>query len=230
MKSIKMLASILVLMAGFAFAQTEIGLWTHSAGNPAEMEAITGWIDEFNAANPDYKIVIQSFPQKAYNEAVVAAALSKTLPCIIDIDGPNTPNWAWAGYLKPLDIPQETLDAMLDSTTGMWDGKVYAQGQFDAAVGILARKSDLEGLGIRIPTLDQPWTGEEFQAALDAYKNSGKFEYAFDPGMAWTGEWYPYGFSPFLQSFGGDLIDRSTYLTAEGALNGEAAVAWGNWW
>jgi multiple sugar transport system substrate-binding protein len=32
----------------------------------------------------------------------------------------------------------------------------------------------------------------------------------FDVGMAWTGEWYPYAFSPFLQSFGGDLIDRST--------------------
>ena len=48
--------------------------------------------------------------------------------------------------------------------------------------------------------------------------------------MAWTGEWYPYAFSPFLQSFGGDLIDRSTFQTAEGTLNGEAAVAWGEWW
>ncbi|GAB3996687.1 hypothetical protein GCM10029992_17490 [Glycomyces albus] len=39
----------------------------------------------------------------------------------------------------------------------------------------------------------------------------------------------PYAYSPFLQSFGGDLIDRSTYLTAEGALNGEAALEWGRW-
>ena len=48
--------------------------------------------------------------------------------------------------------------------------------------------------------------------------------------MAWTGEWYPYAFSPFLQSFGGDIVDRSTYKTAEGALNGEAALAFGEWW
>ena len=41
---------------------------------------------------------------------------------------------------------------------------------------------------------------------------------------------YPYAFSPFLQSFGGDIVDRSTYKTAEGALNGEDAVAFGNWW
>jgi ABC-type glycerol-3-phosphate transport system substrate-binding protein len=49
-------------------------------------------------------------------------------------------------------------------------------------------------------------------------------------GMAWKGEWYPYGFSPFLQSFGGDILDRSTMTTAEGALNGPEAIAFGEWW
>ena len=68
----------------------------------------------------------------------------------------------------------------------------------------------LEANGIRIPTLDEPWTLEEFDAALETLQATGEFEYAFDPGMAWTGEWYPYAFSPFLQSFGGDIIDRST--------------------
>jgi len=33
-----------------------------------------------------------------------------------------------------------------------------------------------------------------------------------------------------LQSFGGDMVDRSSYKTAEGALNGDAAMAFGNWW
>ena len=66
--------------------------------------------------------------------------------------------------------------------------------------------------------------------ALEAAKASGNYEYALDLGMAWTGEWYPYAFSPFLQSFGGDIVDRSTYQTAEGALNGDAALAFGEWW
>ena len=48
--------------------------------------------------------------------------------------------------------------------------------------------------------------------------------------MAWTGEWNPYAFSPFVQSFGGDIIDRSTYCEAEGVLNGDAGVAFGEWW
>lgn len=210
--------------------KTAVTLWTHSAGNPAEMEKIATWIEEFNASQDQYQVVFEAFPQGAYNDTVVAAALSNSMPCILDVDGPNVPNWAYSGYLKPLDIPQATLDTFLPSTTAEWDGKVYAQGQFDAAVAILARQSDLDSLGLRVPTLDQPWTGDEFQAALEAYKDSGKFDFAFDPGMAWTGEWYPYGFSPMLQSFGGDLIDRSTYTSAEGALNGDAAVAWGDWW
>lgn len=210
--------------------RTAVTLWTHSAGNPAEMEKITEWIAEFNANQDEYQVVFEAFPQGAYNDTVVAAALADTMPCILDVDGPNVPNWAYAGHLRELEIPQATLDAFLPSTTGLWQGKVYAQGQFDAAVAILARRTDLDRFGIRVPSLDAPWTADEFQAALDAYKDSGDFDFAFDPGMAWTGEWYPYGFSPFLQSFGGDLIDRNSYLTAEGTLNGPEAVAWGEWW
>ena len=44
-----------------------------------------------------------------------------------------------------------------------------------------------------------------------------------------TPEWWTYGYSPFLQSFGGDLIDRNTYTTASGVLNGDKAMAWANW-
>ena len=88
----------------------------------------------------------------------------------------------------------------------------------------------MDELGLTAPTLDDPWDMTEFMAALDAAKASGKFEYPLDLGMAWTGEWYPYAFSPFLQSFGGDIVDRTTYTTAEGALNGDAAMAFGAWW
>ena len=95
---------------------------------------------------------------------------------------------------------------------------------------MVTRKSTLEKYGIRIPTLEEPWTGEEFNAALATIKESGDFEFPLDLGMAWTGEWYPYGFSPFLQSFGGDIVDRETYQTAEGVLNGDAAIEFGEWW
>jgi multiple sugar transport system substrate-binding protein len=48
-------------------------------------------------------------------------------------------------------------------------------------------------------------------------------------GTAGTGEWLPYAYSPLLQSFGGDLVNRDGFQSADGALNGDKAVEWAGW-
>jgi len=209
---------------------TTLTMWYHGAGNEAEREVLLGIVEDFNNSQENYVVEVQDFPQISYNESIVAAALAGNLPDIIDVDGPVMPNWAWSGYMAPLDIPQEKLDAFLPTAIGKWDGKVYSVGLWEAACAMYARKSVLEKNGIRIPTLEEPWDLEEFNSILETLKASGEFEYVLDMGMAWKGEWYPYGFSPFLQSFGGDILDRSTMTTAEGALNGPEAIAFGEWW
>ncbi|SEQ85714.1 multiple sugar transport system substrate-binding protein [Loktanella sp. DSM 29012] len=216
--------------ATMAAAQTELSMWYHGAGNPQEAEVLNHIVADFNASQSDWNVVVESFPQESYNDSVVAAALAGNLPDIIDVDGPVMPNWAWSGYLQPLQIDESTIENFLPGPKGYWDGELYSIGLWDAAVALVTRQSILDDLGLRTPTLEEPWTLEEFNAALDAAKESGNFEYALDLGMAWTGEWYPYSFSPFLQSFGGDLVDRDTYQTAEGVLNGEEAMAFGDWW
>lgn len=208
----------------------ELSMWYHGAGNEVEAAILNGIVDDFNASQDEYVVVVEDFPQESYNESVVAAAVAGELPDIIDVDGPIMPNWAWAGYLAPLELSDGTLDDFLPSTIGTWQGEVYSVGLWDAAIAVYARRSVLEENDIRIPTLEEPWTLEEFDAALVTLQETGDYEFAFDPGMAWTGEWYPYAFSPMLQSFGGDLIDRDTYLSAEGVLNGPEAVAYGEWW
>lgn len=225
-----LLAASTILGGSAAFAQTEISLWYHGAGNDVEAGIINQIIDDFNAAQSDYAVKIESFPQDSYNDSVEAAALAGNLPCIIDVDGPVMPRWAWAGYLQPLPIDQGKIEAFLPGTKGIWNDTLYSIGLWDAAIALYARASTLEELGLRTPTLDAPWSKDEFMAALDAAKASGKYDYALDLGMAWKGEWYPYAFGPFIQSFGGDMIDRASYTTAEGALNGEAGVAFGEWW
>ncbi len=225
-----MLAAMLALAAPLASAQTELSLWYHGAGNETERSILIGIIDDFNASQSDYTVLLEEFPQESYNSSIVAAAAAGDLPDIIDVDGPVMPGWAWAGWMSPLNLSEGALDDFLPGAIGEWNGEVYSVGLWDAAVSIYARRSVLEANDIRIPTLEEPWTGEEFDAILEQLQATGEFEYAFDLGMAWTGEWYPYAFSPFLQSFGGDMIDRSTYLTAEGALNGDAGLAFGNWW
>ncbi len=211
-------------------AQTELSMWYHGAGNEVEGRIINQIVDDFNASQSDWLVSIESFPQESYNDSVVAAALAGNLPDVIDVDGPIMPNWAWSGYMQPLGIEESAVADFLPGTKGYWDGELYSIGLWDAAVALYARQSTLDALGLRTPTLSEPWTGDEFNGALQAAKDSGQFAYALDLGMAWTGEWYPYAFSPFLQSFGGDIVDRSTYQTAEGVLNGEAALAFGEWW
>jgi len=218
-------------LAGTAAAQTELSLWYHGAGSANAEEALVNQVvEDFNNSQSEWKVVIETFPQLAYNDAVGAAALAGELPDILDVDGPVMPNWAWAEYMQPLGMDEAKLDGFLPGPIGRWNGEVYSVGLWDAAVAMMARKSVLEANGIRIPTLDQPWNREEFDGALQTLKDSGEFEYPLDLGMAWTGEWYPYAFSPFLQSFGGDIVDREGYQTAEDVLNGEAAIEFGEWW
>lgn len=216
-------------LAGAAAAQTELSLWYHGAGNEVERNILEGIVNDFNGSQGDWKVVIEQFPQAAYNDSVTAAALSGELPDILDVDGPIMPNWAWAGYLAPLTIDPAKLDGFLPGVIGKWNDQIYSVGFWDAAMAMLTRKSVLEENGIRIPTLDKPWTGEEFNEALATLKATGKYEYPLNIGMADKGEWYPYAYLPFLQSFGGDLVDRDGYQTAEGALNGDAAIEWGEW-
>ena len=216
--------------AGMAAAQQDISMWYHGAGGEVEGALVQQLVSDFNASQSDYKVTLESFPQISYNDSVVAAALAGNLPDIIDVDGPVMPNWAWSGYLQPLNIDESKIANFLPGTKGVWDGKLYSIGLWDAAVALFTRQSTLDDLGLRTPTLDQPWTKDEFMGALEAAKASGNYDYAFDLGMAWAGEWYPYAFSPFLQSFGGDIVDRSTYLTANDALNSDAAIEFGEWW
>jgi len=231
MKFSKLVASAAILAWASAANATEtLSMWYHGAGNEVELKLINEVIADFNAAQADWKVELQTFPQAAYNDSVVAGALAGNLPDILDVDGPNMPNWAWAGYMQPLKIDESKIANFLPGTKGIWNGQLYSIGLWDAAIALTTRQSTLDELGLRKPTADAPWTKEEFMAALDAAKASGKYEFALDLGTAWTGEWYPYAFSPLMQSFGGDIVDRSTYKSAEGALNGDAAQAFGAWW
>ena len=207
---------------------TQVTLWTHSAGNPAELEVYNQIMADFNESQDDYEVVSESFPQGAYNDAIVAAATSGDLPCLLDMDGPIVPNWAWAGYIQPLGISSEITDSLLPTAVGMWDDEVYSAGYWDAALAIFARKSVLEANGIRVATVDQPWTQEEFDSALTTLKAAG-YDTPLDIGAEDAGEWWPYAYSPMLQSFGGDLIDRTDFKSADGVLNGPEAVAWATW-
>lgn len=206
-----------------------ITLWTHNGGNKEELAVVQSAVDAFNQANPDSAVTVKSFPQEAYNDAIASAAVSGDLPDILDLDGPIMPNWAWAGYLAPLKISSDLENSIIDSAKGYWNGTLYSVGPYDTSLCFLGRRSAFTEAGVPIPTVDAPWTKDEFDSALDKLSKLEGYEYAIDFSVADGAEWWAYAYAPMLQSFGGDLIDRKTFGTANGFLNGEEAVAWGEW-
>lgn len=99
-------------------------------------------------------------------------------------------------------------------------------GQYDSGIGLWGNRRYLLAAGVRIPTLDKPWNLKEFEDALAKLTALKEVDYAINFGIyAKNSEFYSYAYSPILQGFGGDLIDRRSYLTAKGVLDGPQSVA-----
>jgi multiple sugar transport system substrate-binding protein len=207
---------------------TKVSLWFHD-GQGGERQALNATIKAFNDANKDIQIEAVQLPGGSYNDQVNAAALANSLPCLLDFDGPNLYNYAWSGKLIPIDKYVSAADRrdFLPSIIrqGTYNGKLYSLGQFDSGLAIWGNKKLLSAAGVRVPTSTATaWTGAQFLDALKKLKARG-LQYPLDMKFNYgKGEWYTYGFAPIMQSFGGDLIDRKGYQTAQGALNGEAAI------
>jgi multiple sugar transport system substrate-binding protein len=209
-----------------------IQLFFHSGTGP-ERDALNASLKAFAASYPNIKVDAVQLPQGSYDDQISAAALSHHLPCVLDLDGPNVYNYAWSGYLIPIDkyvsasMKADFLPSIIQQ--GTYAGHLYTLGQFDSGLGFFANKKYLTQAGVRIPTFDQPWTLSELNDALAKLKKVPGVTYPLDLQLGAGGEWFTYGLSPLLQSFGGDLINRSNYQSASGVLNGPAALAWGQW-
>jgi len=159
--------------------------------------------------------------------------MSHSLPCLLDFDGPTLYSYTWSGYLMPLDkyvSPQMRADFLPSILQqGTYNHHLYSLGQYDSGLGFYANKQYLREAGVRIPTINSPWTLSEFNDILARLKHVAGVQYPLDLNMNTGGEWFSYGFSPFVESFGGDLINRKTYQSARGVLNGPDAVAALTW-
>ena len=186
--------------------------------------------ETFNRQQHTYRVEIISSLRRNYKNWVHREAATGTLPCLLDFDGPQLAEFAWLKYLKPLDqfVTPKLLNDFLPSilTQGTYQGQLYSLGQFDSGVGLWGNRRYLRAAGVRIPTLQSPWSLAEFEdalAKLTALKEVGyAISFSFYNGVS---EFYSYAYAPILQSFGGDLIDRRTYRSAKGILDGPQSVA-----
>ena len=213
------------LAASLAAAEPiDLTVWRHQTGE-VEMAESAAAVQRFNAGHPNYRVRMETLPQGSYAQAVTAAALSGKLPCAMTLDQPSVPNFARAGYLRPLEgaLQPQGADALIPGARSHFKGKLYAVGQFDVSLAIFARASVLQRYGVRVATRQRPYTAVEFRDILRRLKQAG-VKYPLDLNSQLDGEWVAYGFAPWLQSAGADLVDRRSYTQSDGFLNSDAAV------
>jgi len=211
-----------------------IEVWFHS-GKGEEREVLDAQVEDFNAMQNEVIVKAVRLPEGSFNEQISAAALAGDLPDLLDFDGPFLYNYAWAGHLIPLDyyvsdaLRDDFLSTIIDQ--GTFGGKLYSLGTFDSGLSIWGNKAYLMKAGVRIPTsIKDAWTLEEFNEVLEKLQALDEVEYVIDFKMNYgAGEWYTYGFSPIVQGWGADLIDRSDFQSADGFLNSPEAVEAMTW-
>lgn len=202
--------------------------WFHS-GTGDERTVLQSQVDAFNASQSQVQVDLKLLPEGNYNDQVKAAAAAGGLPDILDFDGPFLYNYAWNKNLVAIGncVSASLKASLLPSIVkqGTYAGKLYGVGTFDSGLGLYSRRSVLRKAGVRIPTSPgNAWTTKEFTAVLKKLKAQG-FQRPLDLKYNYgQGEWFTYGFSPAIQSAGGDLINRKNYRTASGVLNSPASV------
>jgi multiple sugar transport system substrate-binding protein len=227
------LAALLCCVVASPYAhagQPVVRVWTHVGIYSNEYNALKASADRYNNSHKNYRIDIVASTYRNYDEQVNNEAVNGSLPCLLETDGPFLYALAWRGYLQPIGrlLPKALLDDMLPSilAQGRYDGRLYSIGQFDSGLALWGNRRLLVQAGVRIPTLDTPWTLDEFEQALDKLSRLPGANAAIDMGTyIHSGEFYPYAYAPVLQGFGGDLIERDSYRSAKGVLDGPQSVA-----
>ncbi|MET0008800.1 MAG: sugar ABC transporter substrate-binding protein [Candidatus Thiodiazotropha sp. 6PLUC9] len=207
-----------------------ISVWTHMLPDGVEGDVFTKTVRAFEQAQDEYAIEeVVPFAPETYADRVIGSAQSGSLPCILEFDLGHVYNFAWSGYLQPIDrfVSAELKADFLPSiiAQGTFNGQLYSLGQFDSGMVVYGNRRYLRAAGIRIATFENPWNLAEFEQALEKLTALPEIKHAIDMKVNYgRSEFYTYGFAPILQSFGGDLIDRSTYQQARGVLDGPRSV------
>lgn len=207
--------------------QDTIEIWWHE-GAESEVEAVSAFVDEFNASQDEVTANLTLVPEADYASSLRGAAASGDLPDVVDTDASFAFNYAWSGDLQPIGncVPDDLRDDLLPSILdqGTYADTLWAVGMFDSGLGMYGIRSALEEVDARIPEgPEDAWTVDEFNQILADLRDAG-YERPLDVKKNYgQGEYYAYLYQPFVWSSGASVIAED-FSTADGHLNSEPAV------
>lgn len=204
----------------------EITVWAHQ-GQESEVSALEAAVEAFNSSQDDVEATLQLVPEADYTSTVTTTS-PDSLPDVLEYDGPMMASLVYAGKLAPVGdlVAAETLENQTDSAlaqnTYPGDGEVYGISQFDASLGIYANVTLLDAAGVDYPQgLDDAWTVDEFEAALEALAAEDSDGQVLDIKENYGAEWPTYGFLPVAWSTGEQIVVDNT---ADGHINSPVVV------
>ena len=214
---------------GYDEGEQYLSIWVHTIEDTPEGEAYKESVDAFNEKyNGTYFADIEFIPRNdsggGYSDKVNASVMSKDLPDVLTVDGPNVAAYAANGIIQPLaDLTEEEKAVYLDSIIdqGTYDGKLYTLGAMESSVGLYYNREILKEAGVEIPDADHPWTWSEFLEICEKLQPvmEEKNGYCLDMTFP-VGESSIYYYAPFFWANGGDFVSEDG-LSVEGILDSD---------
>lgn len=127
-------------------------------------------VQAFEKDHPNIKVNLVGIPWTADGTAQLEAALAAHSGInVFSVNMVDLARYARAGLMAPIDPYLTTEDKQDFYASGLQaavvDGKVYAWPLWVTAVSIYANPAIFKARGVALPTLDDPWTWDEFVTA-----------------------------------------------------------------
>ncbi len=195
-----------------AAAQTEVVFYQRGYVKGGDVSSVNTdkAVELFQKSHPDVKVNIVGIPWTAEGTTKLEAALTAGTDInVFRVTSLDLGRYAKAGVLSAIDpyLTDEDKKDFYDSGFSVvtYDGKKWAWPLWVTAISIMANTDYFKQRGVDIPTLDKPWTWNEFVEAakkLTFKKDDGTQVYGFTS----AGKLGTRGYDPLFYIDGGRVV------------------------
>jgi ABC-type glycerol-3-phosphate transport system substrate-binding protein len=171
----------------------------------ATKDIVAAW----NQAHPNIQVKYIPVDPDSVHDKLVTQFAGDSAPDIIHDEAADLSGFVSQGYLADMTglIPADLKTAV---PQGIWDsvsfgGKVYGAPTLLQSYVVFANKTLLDKAHVALPTADNPWTWDQFQASAKTLTSGGTY------GLAWGLK------SPVAAVLSMSLNFGGTYISGEGA-------------